>query len=241
MKRLSLLSVAALALLFVGPLSVPGSAQTQEPPKVQIPDPGVPQIMTIEGNFVRAAYNQEGYAILGYKLANMSVGEEWMLLEVGFALRDGMPRYDLTRAALSLDTPDGQTIPAPSIDEYRKANLQALQNREKVQRDSINYFPPNAYKPCSLQFYTDLSSRAMPWEKVELDDQRACLGRLYFPVNGGIKYGQHWLNVKFANSVIRVPFRILTKDEEKLLNKNFKSIKKQVDEAFKPPKKKATD
>jgi hypothetical protein len=84
-----------------------------------------------------------------------------------------------------------------------------------------------------MQFFTDLESRAMPWDKVELDDNRACLGRLYFPVPGGIKYGQYWLNVKFANSVIRVPFRILTKDEEKYVEKNFKDIKKQVDEAFK--------
>ena len=43
--------------------------------------------------------------------------------------------------------------------------------------------------------------------------------------------------MKFADSVVRVPFRILTKDEAKLLDKNYKDIKKQVDEAFKPPKK----
>ena len=73
----------------------------------------------------------------------------------------------------------------------------------------------------------------MAWDKVELSNNRACLGRLYFPVPGGITYGQHWLNVKFANSVVRVPFRILTKEEEKLLEKNFGDIKKQVDEAFK--------
>ena len=53
---------------------------------------------------------------------------------------------------------------------------------------------------------------------------------------GGITYGQHWLNVKFANSVVRAPFRILTKEEDKLLDKNYKDIKKQVDEAFKPKK-----
>ena len=111
---------------------------------MQIPQPGVPQIMTMEGRYVRAAYNNEGYAILGYKLANLSVGEPWMLLEVGFALRDGMPDYDLTRDAVSLETPDGKTIPLPSIAEFRKGDVRALQAREKVQRDSINYFPPNA-------------------------------------------------------------------------------------------------
>jgi len=55
-------------------------------------------------------------------------------------------------------------------------------------------------------------------------------------VPGGIAYGQHWLNVKFANSTIRVPFRILTKDESKFLDKHYKSIEKQVEEAFKPKK-----
>jgi len=62
---------------------------------------------------------------------------------------------------------------------------------------------------------------------------RTCVGRLFFQIPGdGITYGQHWLNVKFADSVVRVPFRILTKDEAKLLDKNYKDIKKQVDEAF---------
>ena len=51
---------------------------------------------------------------------------------------------------------------------------------------------------------------------------------------GGISYGQHWLNVKFAQSLVRVPFRILTKEEDKLLDKNYKSIEKQVKDAFKP-------
>lgn len=221
--------VAAVGLLSAWPLV----ATAQEPPKVQMPQPGVPQIMTMEGRYVRIAYNNEGYVTLGYKLANLSVGEEWMLLEVGFALRNGVPDYTMPREAVSLETPDGQTIPLPSITEFRKADVRALQLREKVQRDSINYFPPNAHMACSIQFFTDVDSRAFAWDKVEMTDSRACLGRLYFPVPGGIQYGQHWLNVKFANSVVRVPFRILTKEEDKLLDKNYKDIKKQVDEAFK--------
>ena len=229
MREKCLLSVAAVGFMSLWPLAAPA----QEPPKLQIPQPGVPQIMTMEGRYIRIAYNSEGFVTLGYKLANLSVGEEWMLLEVGVALRDGVPDYDLTRAAVSLDTPDGKTIPLPTIQEFRKGDVRALQQREKVQRDSINYFPPNATRACSIQFFTDLDSRAMPFDQVNLSDSRACLGRFYFPVPGGIAYGQHWLNVKFAKSLVRGPFRILTKEEEKLLDKNFKDIKKQVDEAFK--------
>ena len=228
MKTLSKAAIA-VALVSLWPLA----SLAQETPRVQIPDPGVPQIMTMEGRYVRIAYNNEGWVTLGYKLANMSVGENWLLLEVGIALRDGVPDYDLTRAAVSLETPDGKTIPLPTIEEFRKADVRALQMREKVQRDSINYFPPNAHRACSIQFYTDVSSRAMAWDKVELSDDRACLGRFYFPVPGGITYGQHWLNVKFAKSLVRAPFRILTKDEEKFLDKNYKDIEKQVEEAFK--------
>ena len=126
--------------------------------------------------------------------------------------------------------------PLASVKEHRAANTSALQAREKVQRDSINYFPPTANQACRIGFFADLSSRAMAYDEVELSTTRACLGRLYFHVPGGITYGQHWLNVKFEKSVVRVPFRILTEDEEKFVNKNYKSIKKQVDDAFKKKK-----
>ncbi len=95
----------------------------------------------------------------------------------------------------------------------------------------------SATRGCALLFFPDLTSRALPYDETELSNTRACVGRLYFKIPGGIAYGQHWLNVKFQNSVIRVPFRILTKDEEKFLSKNYKSIDKQVKEAFKPKKK----
>ena len=89
MKAKNALRLLVLGLVAMWPC-VAGQveAQTQDPPKVKIPEPGVPQIMTMEGKFVRAAYNNEGYVILGYQLANRSVGEEWMLLEFGMTVRD---------------------------------------------------------------------------------------------------------------------------------------------------------
>jgi ribosome recycling factor len=58
------------------------------------------------------------------------------------------------------------------------------------------------------------------------------MGQLYFHVPNGTKHGQYWLNVKFAESVVRVPFRLLTEEEEKQLGKHFDDIKEQVDNAF---------
>jgi hypothetical protein len=211
-------------------------AQGQKPPVIELPKPGVPEVMTMEGKFVRAAYNREGYVILGYQVSNRSVGEEWMLLEIGATVLDGVPEFTMKRDALSLELPDGKTLPLPTVEEHRSGNTQAIQARARVQRDSINYFPVMASQPCRIGFFSDLESRAMPFDQVSITNRRACLGRLYFKIPGGIKYGQYWLNVKFDNSLIRVPFRILTEDEEKLLSKNYKSIEQQVKDAFKPKK-----
>ena len=150
-----------------------------------------------------------------------------------WTLRDGAPDFTFKRDAVSLETPDGTTLALPTIMEHREGNTRAIENRAKVQRDSINYFPPNASQACGVVFFPHLESRALPRDEIELTDMRACLGQLFFRIPGGIKHGQYWLNVKFANSLVRVPFRILTEDEEKLLSKNYKDISKQVKDAFK--------
>ena len=228
-------------LTFVAAASIGAAAtlhaQQGGKPQVAIPDPQVPEIMTMQGKFVRAAYNNEAYVILGYQVANRSIGDEWMMLDMGTTVRDGVPEYKLTRDKISLTLPDGKEIPMASVEEYRKANLRALEQRARVQRDSINYFPPMASQGCRIGFFAELGSPAMAWDEVSLTNRRACAGRLFFQIPGGIKHGQHFLNVKFEQTLIRVPFRILTEEEEKFLGKNFGNIKKQVEEAFKPKKK----
>jgi hypothetical protein len=233
-RRIAMLAACAGAIVLCALQATIGA---QDKPQVKIPESGVPQIMTIEGLYVRAAYNNEGYAILGYKTANFSVGEDWMLIETGMTLREGQSAQKVKRDAVSLDTPDGTHVPLPSIQEFRQANTQALQARSKVQRDSINYFPPMASRPCRIGFFSDVEDRAMPWDEFEISYDRACLGRMYFKVPGGIKYGQYWLNLQLEKSLIRVPFRILTQDEQKFAEKNYKDIRKQVKEAFTPKKK----
>src|SRR5512135_134831 len=101
MKKALAVSLAIAGSIALSPLGL--YAQTQQKPTVQIPQPGVPQIMTMEGAYVRAAYNNEGYAILGYRLANQNVGAELMLLEFGTTVREGVHNYTLTRDALSLE------------------------------------------------------------------------------------------------------------------------------------------
>src|SRR5262245_58589872 len=119
MRTRGALSILSVGVAVVCAVVARGNAQSQQP-TVQIPQPGVPQIMTIEGKFVRAAYNNEAYVILGYQLANRSIGGVWMLLEFGTTVLDRTPDYKLKRDAISLETPDGKTIPLPTTEEYRK-------------------------------------------------------------------------------------------------------------------------
>ena len=228
-KKLLALVIVGLACLCAPVAPV---VQTQEKPVVTIPKPGVPEIMTMEGTFVRAAYNNEGYVIIGYELANRSLGEPWMLLEVGMTLRDGVREQTLKRDALSLETPDGKTIPLPRSASIGLPTPPRCRTARRCSASRSTTFLRARHVRAVSGSFPSSSSPAMAYDEVSLSNTRACLGRLFFPVAGGIKYGQHWLNVKLEKSVIRVPFRILTAEEEKLLDRNYKDIRKQVQDAF---------
>jgi len=228
--------VAAVGV--AGLIAFPAQGQEKPKPKITVPDAGVPQAGSIEGKFVRAVWNNEAYMIIGYQVANRSINDEHMMIDLGTTVMDKTPEYKLKRDAISVTTPDNKTIPIMTVEEYRKADVRAIESRARVQRDSINYFPPMASQACRIGFFAEPNSPAMAWDEVAVSNRRACVGRLFFTIPGGIKYGQYFLNVKFAGSTLRAPFRILTEDEEKTLGKNYKDIKKQVEEHFFPNKKK---
>ena len=212
-----------------------GAARGAEAPKVTPPQPTVPQVFTLMGQYVRVAYNDVGFATLGYRIAQESVGEEWMLLEVGLTVRAGTKNLTFKRDNLSIKTPDGSTIGLATQKDFAAAGyLTGLNNRAKVQRDPINYFPGEANRACPIQFFANPSQGGpggrLAYDQVELSPDRGCLGRLFFHVPGGIKVGQHWLIVKFGDSEVQVPFRILTKDEQKEFSKTWDDIKKAWEE-----------
>ncbi len=193
------------------------------------PEPTVPQAFTLQGEFVRMAYNNEGFVTLGYRVANSSVAEEWMLLEMGVTLRNKIKEQKLTREDLTLITPDGTVIPLASQVDFNKANLRALDHRASMVRDSINYFPAGVIRANTMNFFADPDTpgRGLAFDQVSLHYQHATVGRIYFHVPGGIEVGQHWLYVQFADSVVQVPFRIFTKAEEKEFRKMWKTLKKE--------------
>ncbi|MGB5388574.1 MAG: hypothetical protein WBP10_00185 [Thermoanaerobaculia bacterium] len=185
----------------------------------------------IEGLFVRVAENSEGFVVLSYKIANDSVNKEWMLLDVGITVQQGAQPQKITRDDVKLVTPDHQVIDLPTQEEYNKVrgSLAALEERANMMGDSINYFPPGANNPCRIGFFATTTGRqtALAYDEVELDSTRACVGRLFFHVPGGIQLGNYNLDVKFADSVVKVPVQIMTKQEAKEFEKKWQEAAKE--------------
>jgi hypothetical protein len=225
--------VVACVLLMTATMVV--AQETEALDKLEKPQPVVPEIFTIQGEFVRMAYNSEGFATLGYRTANNSVDEEWMLLELGLSLVNPTDDQPFKRGQLSVQLPDGSTIGMARQEEYNKANLRALDRRGNTVRDSINYFPRMANNPCRIGFFADTTQpgRTLAYDQVTLSRRNACVGRIYFNLPGGIKSGQYYLNVKFKTSVVQVPFRIFTDEEQREFNKNWKDIKKEHEAGYK--------
>jgi len=235
MKANYFFSAVLLGVIAVGVSTVAVAHETDALENLEKPQPVVPEVFTLQGEFVRMAYNAEGFATLGYRTANNSVDENWMLLELGLTLVDPTDDQPFKRDQLSLQLPDGSTIAMATQEEYNKANLRALDRRGNTVRDSINYFPRMANRACRIGFFADAATggRTLAFDQVTLSRRLACLGRIYFHLPEGIKTGQYWLNVKFKESVVQVPFRIFTDEEQKQFNKEWKDIKKEHEAEYK--------
>jgi hypothetical protein len=221
----SLLAFTAICFLVIGSQAV--AQQT-----VPVPQPTVPELFTIEGEYVRVAYNNEGFATLGYRAVQGAVGEEWVLLETGITLRDGVDNYSLKREHLTLKIPNGTIVPLATQKEFNAAgNCRALVMKANKIRDSINYFPATARDACALRFFGQPG--VLAYDQTELSSNRACLGRVFFKVPGGIVPGQYWLIIQFAKSSVEVPFRVMTEEEEKMFRKKWQDIKKTHEESLK--------
>jgi hypothetical protein len=223
-KKVLRLFLAAAVAVFVG-FGAVAAAEEESPSQAG-------EKVGIEGQYVRVAETEEGWVVLGYRTANESVEKEWMLLDVGMTVLKGSQSQTITRDQVKLVTPDDKVLSLPSIEEFGKARgeLAAMTERADMMRDSINYFPPGADLPCRIGFFDDPTkpAQALAFDKVELSSQRACVGRLYFHVPGGIQYGNYNLDVKFANSVVKVPMKIMTKEEAKEFEQKWKQERKEA-------------
>lgn len=181
-----------------------------------------PQKLAIPGKFIRLGFNDEGAVVLGYRVANSSVGQEWMLLETGMTLSRGVKPMTITRESLFLQTPDGSVVPLATREEFVKASgsLRALDQRARLFPDEIDYLPKTATNHCEMQLFPYLWGRrrtlpTVAFDQFELSPRSKCFGQIYFRLPDKIQYGPYVLNVRLRDTTLRVPFRVMTKEELK--------------------------
>lgn len=218
--RITVVCAALATVAFAGPVFAGDETAAQAGEKT-----------AIVGQFVRVAENNEGWVVLDYTTANSSVKEKWMLLNIGLALENGVKGQKITRDDLKLVTPDDQVIPLATQEEYMKGFevLDPMNQRANIESQSINYFPVGRTRPCRIGFFADAERRVgdLSFDEVPMDDNSACVGRIYFQLPEGIQLGQYNFDVQFADSIVRVPFKIMTKEEAKEFDKQWKEAEKE--------------
>jgi len=223
-----------IATLAVAAAPAAAQAPTAEQMAAYKPQPTVPEVFAIQGQYVRTAYNNEGIVNLGYRIANGSVGEDWMYLQAAVSLRSGVKYQTLKRDAFSVKLPNGTIVPLATQKEYSDAlGLQALNARAKVQKDSLSYFEPSVRRTRNFRFFADLGKgNPTSMDEADVDDLTAVVGRFFFKIPGKIQTGQHYFIVKFKDSELQVPFRILTKEEDKEFKKTWQDFQKALEAEF---------
>ncbi len=165
--------------------------------------PGVEQL----GQYVLRQEGPEVDMILGYKFAALNPGSEWLILEVALS-SPNRATADIVRDKVFVRTPAGVRVPlatqAEFGDEYPE--LRPTIKKADIAADPLDYFPPNR-RPCQLQLFT-APGAGVVFDELSLNDRRACSGRLYFKVPGGVQSGRWTLGVDLEESTVRVPFTI---------------------------------
>lgn len=225
---------AALAAM----LLAPGLAQAEE-----AQDVGKARLQ-IPGELVRRIENDNSVIVLGYRVANNSVGGDWLLLEVAMTVLRGTPVMTLTRDDFKVKTPDGKLVDLATQLEYNEAGrLRALNEQANRTPDALNYLPADASVACRIGFFTVEAAgpRVRAYDQFDVNPTSNCMGRLFFKMPEPIALGQHYLMINMNGTVQPVPFLIMTKEELKAKKKEYKQKKKEYKQQQKEAKKAASE
>lgn len=165
--------------------------------------PGVDRL----GEYILQQKGPEVDAVLGYRFADASIGDEWLILEVAVTAPSGQTA-DIERDNVFVRTPAGERIPLATQREFGEAYPQLRPTLQKaaVARDPMDYFKANR-RDCRLGFFTEPGAGVV-FEELSLNDRRGCQGQLFFRVPGGIQPGQWTLGIDLEESDIRIPFEL---------------------------------
>ncbi|HPC82335.1 MAG TPA: hypothetical protein P5234_03035 [Thermoanaerobaculaceae bacterium] len=141
---------------------------------------------------------------LSYRFANLNMGMDWLLVDVAVT---GSRRLavELKREKISLRTPDGETVPLPSQEELTESfsSIRAANQRANVAAEPLRYW--GGRQLCTLNFLVEPGTNIV-MRSIWVNDERWCVGRLYFPLARGVQPGRYELRIDLPESRVRVPF-----------------------------------
>jgi hypothetical protein len=168
--------------------------------------PGVEQL----GQYLMRQNGSEADVVLGYKHAAQSLGEEWLLLELAITSPSG-ESAKFERENIWVRTPAGVQVPAASQKAFGEA-YGSMRNKiaqANVARDPMDYFPPNR-QACTLDLFV-APGEGIAFDQVTVNDRRACQGKLFFYIPGGVQTGRYVLGIDLQEDEIRIPFTLEAK------------------------------
>lgn len=168
--------------------------------------PGVEQV----GQYLMRQNGSEADVVVGYKHAAQSLGDEWLLLELAISSPSG-ESAKFERENIWVRTPAGVQVPAASQKAFGEAygSMRNTIAQANVARDPMDYFPPNR-QPCTLDLFV-APGEGVAFDQVSVNDRRACQGKLFFYIPGGVQPGRYVLGIDLQEDEIRIPFTLEAK------------------------------
>jgi hypothetical protein len=165
--------------------------------------PGVDQL----GRYILKQEGPEVDVVLGYKFAKSKVGAEWLILEMAISSPAGTSAK-VERDNVWVKAPDGVKIPLATQESFGQAysKMRNVIAAADIARDPLEYFPPSR-RPCLVQFFVPPGA-GVAYDSVSVNDRRACQGRLFFKVPGGVDSGRWTFGIDLEESTVRIPFEL---------------------------------
>jgi len=145
-------------------------------------------------------------AAVGFRNAEQTIGDEWLILAVEFMGSTQSGPTTISRADISARSPDGRRLALVSQEEYRK-NYGRI--RIAVER-TLSYLPilgryDRSQMPCDQWFLEDPGG-GFARDRLPINRFQVCSGPLVFRVSGGVQPGRWRLVVELEESTADLPF-----------------------------------
>jgi len=163
--------------------------------------PGVDRV----GRYLLRHTGPEVSVVFSYKFATKNLGESWLILDMAVS-GEQRTTTEIHRDGVFVMTPKGDKIPLPTQREFGQAysELQSMIRRASVASEPLDYFGADRAR-CLVEFFAIPGTRTTN-DVTFVNNRRACSGRLYFPVPGGVEAGGWIFGIDLEESRIRIPF-----------------------------------